>query len=262
MATALASGMVHAKLVSGDQITAADKSPDALERFAAAVPGCQTVEQNGEAVNEAEVAVIAVKPQYVAQVAADLKKTLPKNALVVSIAAGVSLASLAKWLPAKTRIVRVMPNTPCLVGKGASGFSLSPEATAEDEQIVRQILEAVGVALPLPETCLDAVTGLSGAGPAFVYTIIEALSDAGVRVGLPRSAAAELAVSTLAGAAEMVKQTDQHPALLREAVTSPGGATIAGLATLEERGLRSALIEAVRAATERSAEMGRMADGK
>jgi pyrroline-5-carboxylate reductase len=154
------------------------------------------------------------------------------------------------------RVIRVMPNTPALVLAGASAFTTGTQATEEDADVAQKIFGSVGVAVRVKEALLDAVTGLSGSGPAYVYTIIEALADGGVLMGLPRDLALQLAAKTVAGAAEMVLQSGQHPAALRDQVTSPGGTTIAGIEALESRGLRSALLAAVRAATERSAALG------
>ncbi len=152
-----------------------------------------------------------------------------------------------------------MPNTPCLVGQSASGYCLGPGCSASDGQLVAQLLEAVGTAHPVDEKLLDAVTGLSGSGPAFVYVIIEALSDGGVRVGLPRDVSTALAAQTVLGAAQMVLRTGQHPGVLKDQVTSPGGTTIAGLQALEEHGVRGAIIAAVEAAAKRSVELGQAA---
>ena len=176
--------------------------------------------------------------------------------LVVSIAAGVTLKSLAEQLGDR-RLVRVMPNTPCLVGASASGYSAGAAASKEDVALVGRLLNAVGKAFALPEHLLDAVTGLSGSGPAFVYTVIEAMTDGGVHVGLPRDVAIALAAQTVLGAARMVLETGQHPMVLKDAVASPGGTTIAGLHALERGGLRAALMNAVEAATKRSQELGK-----
>ena len=174
----------------------------------------------------------------------------------MSIAAGVRLATLADRLGGGLRLVRVMPNTPCLVGQGATAYSLGGLATAKDGELVRQLLSAVGIACQVDEKLLDAVTGLSGSGPAFVYVMIEALSDGGVRMGLPRNIATTLAVQTVSGAAALVAQSGEHPAVLKDRVASPGGTTIAGLQALEEYGLRAALMAAVEAAARRAAELG------
>ncbi len=178
------------------------------------------------------------------------------NALLVSIAAGVTLNRLAAALPTGQRIVRVMPNTPCLIGKGASGFALGKHATKPDGELVASLLSAVGVAFEVPEKLLDAVTGLSGSGPAFVYSMIEGLANGGAAEGLSPELALELAARTVSGAAEMVLQTGETPAVLRDRVTSPGGTTVAGLGVLRERGFGDAVIEAVKAATRRSVELG------
>ena len=187
----------------------------------------------------------------------EIRPAVTAKHLIVSIAAGVSLQQLADGLGSDRRLVRVMPNTPCLVGASASGYAPAATATAEDINLVDRLLNAVGRAFRLPESLLDAVTGLSGSGPAFVYVMIEALSDGGVRVGLPRDVATALAAQTVFGAAKMVLETGSHPAMLKDMVTSPGGTTIAGLQALENGGVRAALIDAVEAATKRSVELGR-----
>jgi pyrroline-5-carboxylate reductase len=174
----------------------------------------------------------------------------------VSIAAGVTLGQLAVALGADRRLIRVMPNTPCLVGASASGYAPGEAATSDDIALVDRLLNVVGTAFRLPEHLLDAVTGLSGSGPAFVYAVIEALSDGGVRVGLPRDVATALAAQTVLGSARMVLETGLHPGVLKDQVTSPGGTTIAGLHALERGGLRAALMDAVEAAARRSRELG------
>lgn len=256
MATALARGFVTGGLVEGPSLVASDASPAALEAFTQTVPGAKPSGSNADAAAAADIVIVAVKPQYLADVLADIHSVVDKKKLVMSIAAGFSLERLAAGLASGVRLVRVMPNTPCLVGHGASAFSLGEHATRQDAATASKLLGAVGAAYEVPEALLDPVTGLSGSGPAFVYTVIEALADAGVRVGLPRGVASDLAARTVAGAAQMVIETGDHPALLREAVTSPGGTTAAGLAQLDRHGLRHALAEAVRAATERAKQLG------
>jgi pyrroline-5-carboxylate reductase len=194
-------------------------------------------------------------------VLAELRSVVTSKHLIVSIAAGLRLSKIAEGLAdagrkEALRLVRVMPNTPCLVGQSASGFCAGPHATAQDLQLVEQLLGAVGKAFQVEEKMLDAVTGLSGSGPAFVYVMIEALSDGGVRMGLPRNVASALAAQTVLGAAAMVLSTGEHPAVLKDRVASPGGTTIAGLQALESGGVRGALIAAVEAATKRSQELG------
>jgi pyrroline-5-carboxylate reductase len=186
---------------------------------------------------------------------AELEGKIAAGQLVVSIVAGLRLADLARGLGPEIRLVRVMPNTPCLVGRGASGYCLGERATAEDGRLVRQLFESVGIAVEVEEKLLDAVTGLSGSGPAFVYVMIEALSDGGVRMGLPRQVATALAAQTVLGAAAMVIATGEHPGVLKDRVASPGGTTIAGLQALEAGGLRAALMAAVEAAARRSSEL-------
>jgi pyrroline-5-carboxylate reductase len=205
----------------------------------------------------ADVLVLAVKPQVMAAVLADVKPAVTAKQLVISIAAGWALDALAAGLPAGTRLVRVMPNTPCLVGASAAAFTPGPAVTAEDRLTVQRLLTAVGTAVELPEHLLDAVTGLSGSGPAYVFVLIEALADGGVKAGLPRTVAQALAAQTVFGAAKMVLETGRHPAELKDAVASPAGTTVAGLAVLERAGFRAAAIDAVVAAAERAKELGK-----
>lgn len=254
MATALAQGFVRGNILPAAKITASDAYPAATEKLAKDLPGLK-VATNAQVAEASDVVILAVKPQVMAAVYQDLAGKLA-NKLVISIAAGISLEKLCAGLKTD-RVVRVMPNTPCLVGKGASAFALAAAATKEDGELVKKLLSAVGIAHQVDEKLLDAVTGLSGSGPAYVYLMIEALSDGGVKAGLPRALATSLAAQTVLGAAEMVLTRNEHPAALKDAVASPGGTTIAGLATLEDRGLRGALIAAVEAATKRSQELGK-----
>lgn len=254
MARALAQGFVESRRVRPDRIFAADPSEVALAQFAQLVDGARTATTNDQVVAKADVVFLAVKPQQMATVLAEIGARA-SGKLVVSIAAGVPLKRLLDGL-AGARVVRVMPNTPCLVGQSASAYALGPNATAEDGELVGGLLAAVGKAYQVDEKLLDPVTGLSGSGPAFVYTVIEALADGGVRMGLPRDVAMALAAQTVKGAAEMVLSSGEHPAVLKDRVASPGGTTIAGLQALENGGLRAALINAVEAATKRSVELG------
>ncbi len=254
MAGALIRGLLRAGTARPEDVTASD--PIAAAREALAVEtGITALDSNIEVARRSDVLVLAVKPQSMPQVLEELQPVVTSEHLVISIAAGVNLDTLDSGLGPDCRLVRVMPNTPALVGEGASGYCLGQNATADDEALVRACLGAVGRACRVPETLLDAVTGLSGSGPAFVYLMIEALSDGGVRVGLPRDVATALAAQTVLGAARMVLETGLHPGQLKDQVTSPGGTTIAGLHALERGGLRAALMNAVEAATRRSAEL-------
>ena len=256
MARALASGFVRKDLVRPDQLIASDAQPQAAEEFGRAVPGARLTSDNAHVLAESDIVFFSVKPQQMPQVLSELKGRVTADHLLVSIAAGIRLRTIAEGLGRGGRLVRVMPNTPCLVGESASGYCLGPGATAADGELVNQLLSSVGRALAVEEKLLDAVTGLSGSGPAFVYLMIEALSDGGVRMGLPRDIAMLLAAQTVKGAAEMVLATGDHPAVLKDRVASPGGTTIAGLQALEAGGVRAALIAAVEAACRRSAELG------
>ena len=256
MATALALGWAKAGLLDATRSRAADPYPDARAKFEAAT-GVRAVESNLAVLAACDVLVLAVKPQVMAAVLADVKPAVRPSHLFVSIAAGLTLKTLADGLGESTRLVRVMPNTPCLVGASATGFSPGPTATAADAALVERLFGAVGVAHRVPEHLLDAVTGLSGSGPAFVYLFIEALADGGVKCGLPRATAQALAAQTVMGAAKMVRETGQHPGALKDAVASPGGTTIAGLHALERAAFRAAAMDAVEAATKRAQELGK-----
>jgi pyrroline-5-carboxylate reductase len=258
MATALIRGMLGAQVAGRDAIVASDPIESARSALNAAT-GVTIFESNARVAHKSDVLVLAVKPQSMPEVLEHLRHVVKAEHLIVSIAAGVSIATLTAGLGAERRIVRVMSNTPALIGRGASAYSLGPHARPEDERTVRSCLESVGLAWKLPENLLDAVTGLSGSGPAFVFTMIEALSDGGVRVGLPRDVATSLAAQTVLGAAQMVLETNLHTGVLKDQVASPGGTTIAGLHALERGGVRAALIDAVEAATHRSAELAALA---
>jgi pyrroline-5-carboxylate reductase len=254
MATALARSWVQAGLVHPGRCRAADPVPQARQTFTTET-GCAATADNRAVAGESDLLVLAVKPQVMAPLLAEVRGQL-RSPLVVSIAAGITLRQLTDGLGRDCRLVRVMPNTPCLVGASASGYTPGEAATAEDVAVVDRLLNAVGRAFRLPEQLLDAVTGLSGSGPAFVYLMIEALADGGVRVGLPREVATVLAAQTVLGAARMVLETGAHPGALKDMVASPGGTTIAGLHALERGGVRGALMDAVEAATRRAAELG------
>jgi pyrroline-5-carboxylate reductase len=255
MATALARGWLAAGLVRPEDLRASDPAPAARQAFAAET-GCPAGPDNRPVAEASDLLLLAVKPQSMAGLLAEVRP-LVRSQLVVSIAAGVTLRQLHEALGDRCRLVRVMPNTPCLVGASASAYSPSSTATADDAALVDRLLNAVGRAHRVPEGLLDAVTGLSGSGPAYVYVIVEALADGGVRAGLPRDVAQALAAQTVLGAAKMVLETGKHPAELKDMVASPGGTTIVGLHALERGGLRAALIDAVESAARRATELGK-----
>lgn len=258
MATALARGLLSQGLADPERIVASDPLPTAAEAFTQAT-GAAAIDEGSQVAARSDCLFLAVKPRHMATALGQLAGRLTERHLVISVAAGVPLDAIAHMLGGGPRLVRVMPNTPCLIGQGASAYCLGPGATAADAQLVGRLLGAVGRAIEVDEKLLDAVTGLSGSGPAFVYLMIEALSDGGVRMGLPRDAALTLAAQTVRGAAEMVLATGEHPATLKDHVASPGGTTMAGLHALEAAGVRGALMNAVEAATLRSIELGKSA---
>jgi pyrroline-5-carboxylate reductase len=255
MATALAKGFVRAEIVFPREIIAGDLYGVARNIFAKAT-GAKTTASNSDVLKFANVLILATKPDQVPTALAEIRENFTANHLLISIAAGVTLSKLENLLPAGARVIRVMPNTPALVGAAASAFALGKFATAADGELAKRLLSAVGVALQVKESWLDAVTGLSGSGPAYVYQFIEALSDGGVAAGLPRDIATKLAAQTVLGAAKMVLETGQHPGALKDQVTSPGGTTIEGLHALEKGKLRATVMSAVRAATEKSKKLG------
>ncbi len=255
MASALVRGVLQAGVLAPESLWASDWYFQAAEALATET-GLRAVRSNAEVAAVCDTLLLCVKPQDVPAALESLRPEL-SGKLVISIAAGVSLATLEAAAGAGARIVRVMPNTPALVHRAASAYALGTTATLEDAATVEKLFGAVGFVGQVKEPLLDAVTGLSGSGPAYGFLMIEALADGGVLMGLPRDLALKLAAQTLVGAAEMVLQTGQHPAVLRDAVTSPGGTTIAGIEAMEAGGVRAGLLGAVRAATERSRELGK-----
>src|SRR5436190_723868 len=256
MATALAKGFVNGGLARAEDVLASDPVEGARQGFAKEVGGKATG-SNAEVLQFGRVVVLAVKPDQVNEVLKEARQYFTDGHLLISIAAGVPIARIAAALALpKARLIRVMPNTPALVGASASAYTLGEGARKEDGELAKRLLSAVGLAFEVKEALLDAVTGLSGSGPAYVYMVIEALSDGGVAAGLPRDVATQLAAQTVMGSAKMVLETGKHPGALKDMVTSPGGTTIEGLHELEKGGLRAALINAVRAATEKSRKLG------
>lgn len=256
MASALVRGMLRSGAAAPGAIAACDPDPKARGELAAAA-GIATFPAGGEVVEISDVVVLAVKPQNMGQALSAIAQVIDDRRLVISVAAGITLATIESELGRTKRIARVMSNTPALIGAGASAYCLGSGARETDEGLVRSCLESVGAAHRVPENLLDAVTGLSGSGPAFVYLMIEALADGGVRAGLPRSVALDLAVRTVQGAAGMVLETGLHPGELKDQVASPAGTTIAGLHELERAGVRGALMSAVVAASQRATELSR-----
>jgi pyrroline-5-carboxylate reductase len=254
MATALAKGFIRAGLVTPKQVIASDVSEAACAAFATET-GAKTTAFNPDAAKFAEVLILAVKPDQVAGALAEIRDVVTEKHLLISIAAGITLAKLEAGLGGDARAIRVMPNTPALVGSSATGFALGKSATPADAEIATKLFSSVGVTFQVKESLLDAVTGLSGSGPAYVYLFIESLSDGGVAAGLPRDIATKLAAQTVLGA-KMVLETGQHPGALKDMVTSPGGTTIEGLHELEKGKLRGTVMSAVRAATDKSKKLG------
>jgi pyrroline-5-carboxylate reductase len=256
MAEALIKGLIAAGTAKPDQILVADVSSDRLEHLRKTY-GIIIHKSNKDAVSQAEIVLLCVKPQVIDVVLTKIVPVADKDKLLISIAAGVTIARIEKVLTGGPRVVRVMPNTPALVLAGAAGLAGGKNATNDDLALAQSIFNSVGRAFIVDEKLMDAVTGLSGSGPAYVFTIIEALAEAGVKAGLPRQLALELAAQTVYGAAKMVLETKEHPGKLRDMVTSPGGTTIEGLHALEEGKLRATLMNAVAAATARSRELGK-----
>ncbi len=256
MATAMIQSLIRSKITTADRMVACDVVEEAREALAD-MAKVKVFTENKPVVDQSEVIFLAVKPQVMAEVLLDLKPMVTAKQLIVSVAAGVTLTQLAAVLGTKVRLVRVMPNTPILVGAGAAGFCLGPKATFEDADLVQRILGTLGKAIEVPERLMDAVTGLSASGPAYVAVIIEALADGGVRAGLTREVANQLAMQTVYGTAKMLLETGLHPAMLKDMVASPGGTTIAGLHAMERAGVRCGLMDAVLAAAQRAGELGK-----
>ncbi len=257
MAEALIRGLIHAGVAGKEQIVGSEpreeRRTEMTERY-----GVRAVPNNVEVARQAEILVLSVKPQVMARVLDEIGPEIHPHALVISIAAGIPLAAIEGKLP-QARVIRTMPNTPALVGAGATAIAAGGHATEADLQAAKRIFESVGTTVILEEAQMDAVTGLSGSGPAYMFLIIEALSDAGVKVGLSRYNAQALAAQTVLGSAKLLIETKEHPGRLKDMVTSPGGTAIAGLHTLEAGGLRTTLMNAVEEATRRSRELGEMA---
>jgi pyrroline-5-carboxylate reductase len=252
---ALIGGLLKGQYLGPEQIRATRRNPMALEDLRASFPGIETGTDNVAAVEDASVVVLAIKPQNAGEVIDEICDHVRADAMIVSVLAGVTTEALQQSFGHPLPVVRTMPNTPMLVDEGASAIAGGRFTTGEHMIIARHMFEAVGKVEVVPEYLMDAVTGLSGSGPAYVYMFIEALTDAGVKQGLPRPTAFRLAAQTVFGAAKLVLETGKHPAILRDEVTTPGGTAIAAVAELESHGLRTMLINAVATATQRSKEL-------
>lgn len=254
----MANALIRGLLRSGEKpsnITATVKREEKKAELERA-HGISVGFDNVAAAKAADVVVLAVKPQAMDKLLTQIAPVIDPKKLVLSIAAGVPIAAIERRFGAQARIIRAMPNTPALVGLGATAIAAGEHATEQDLELAKKLFAEVGLSVVLDEVLLDAVTGLSGSGPAYIFLIIEALSDAGVKVGLSRHVALKLAAQTVYGSAKLLLETGEHPGTLKDQVTSPGGTAIAGLHTLEAGGLRTTLIDAVESATARAKQLG------
>jgi len=254
MGEAILAGIIKSGLVAPENIFASDINAERLSYIEKKL-GINVLKKNTDLVKKADVIIIAVKPQIVAKLLAEINPYLTGEHTLVSIAAGITTSFIEQRLDEPVPVVRVMPNTPCLLGEGISALCCGKHAGLEHEQTAMAIFKSVGKALVVPEQLMDAVTGLSGSGPSYVYLFIEALIDGGVRMGLPRDVAEILAVQTVLGAARMVQETEEHPARLKAKVSTPAGTAIEGLYILEKQGVRAVIMDAVKTAAERSREL-------
>jgi len=255
MGSAMIHGIFKAGVSSYNQIMVSDEAAGALTALKSET-GVTIARNNEELVKTSEIIILAVKPDRVRPVLEEVRDALTPEHLIISVAAGIRIAQIVEVVGPNTAVIRVMPNTPALIGVGASAYSLGKRVKEKDIGPARMILEAMGVAVELPEKYMDAVTGLSGSGPAFIFMVLQAMVDAGVKLGLPPTIAAKLAAQTVMGAGQMMLETKKSPAELREQVSSPGGTTVAGIAALEKGNLRKVIMDAVEAAAKRSAELG------
>ena len=257
MAGALIKGLLGAHACRPEDLLVTDVREDRLAQLRRE-HGVATSTDNASAATWADVVVLATKPQIFDRLLTQIERAVRPETLVISIAAGVPVSAIEGRLPPGTRVVRTMPNTPAIVEAGATAIAAGTHATTDDLAVARAIFSSVGVVVQLDESLVDAATGLSGSGPAYIFLIIEALSDAGVKVGLHRDSALLLAAQTVLGSAKLLIDTGEHPGRLKDMVTSPGGTAIAGLHTLEAGGLRTTLMNAVEAATRRAQELGEL----
>jgi pyrroline-5-carboxylate reductase len=255
MASALVRGLLSSKTLRSDQIRGSDVRAEHLAELEKTY-GIKTTTDNSELLAWANVVVLAVKPQVIDRVLDQIAGDFNSDTLLISVAAGVPIRSIEARLPAGARVLRAMPNTAAIALAGATGVAPGSRATADDVKFTKALFDAIGRTVVLDESLIDAVTGLSGSGPAYIMLIIEALADGGVKVGLHRETALLLAAQTVYGSAKLLLETGEHPGRLKDMVTSPGGTAIAGLHTLESGGLRRTLIDAVEVATRRAVELG------
>jgi pyrroline-5-carboxylate reductase len=256
MGGALLKGMMRRSWARPENFIASDSDSSRLEVFSKELK-VRTTENNSKAAKDADIILLAVKPQILDQVLEEIGGGLSSKQILVSVVAGVKTEHISSYIKKEIPVVRAMPNISALIGESATAISRGKHASKDDMKLAREILESVGTVVEVQEYLMDAVTGLSGTGPMYVFLIVEGLSDAGVKVGLSRDVANALSVQTLLGAAKMIKETNMHPAKLKDLVTSPGGTAIAALHSLEKSGLKAMLIDAVETATKRSQELGK-----
>ncbi|MBI4378745.1 MAG: pyrroline-5-carboxylate reductase [Nitrospinae bacterium] len=259
MGEALIKGITAASIFDNKDIIVTDIMKERLEHIKK-IYKVNVTTDNRHAVSKSDIIVLALKPQIIAKVISDVTDLIGKSKLIITIAAGITVNSIHTILGKRVRVIRVMPNTPAIIQEGVSAIACGDGILKEDLKITQRIFRAVGKTVVVEESMMDAVTGLSGSGPAYVFLIIESLTDAGVKMGLPRDISRVLSIQTIVGSARLALETGEHPGKLKDMVTSPGGTTIAGLHALEEGGLRAALINAVESATRKSEELGRRRD--
>ncbi|GMR32763.1 hypothetical protein PMAYCL1PPCAC_02958, partial [Pristionchus mayeri] len=259
MAQALARGLINSGRIAPENIIASSPRADVALLEQCKAMGLATTHENTEVTHKSDVVFLAVKPPHVSKVTSEIAPSFSRDQLLVSIALGITIRNIESLLPSKSRVVRVMPNTPAVVRAGASAFSMGSACKEADSDIVKELLSTVGFAVEVPEAYIDPVTGLSGSGPSYMFAVIEGLADGGVKAGLPRDLAVKLACHTLLGAAKMALETGEHPAKLKDDVQSPAGSSVYGMHKLESGGLKGLLIDAVEAATNRSRETGNKA---
>ena len=257
MATAMMSGIVSGEIFRANEIIMSDVSSDRLA-FISEKYGVEVTTDNIAVAKNAEVMILAVKPQYYTQVITEIAPFVTKEQLIITIAPGQTLSSLTERFGSDDlKIIRTMPNTPAMVGAGITAVTLNANVTAEELEYVRTILGGFGISEVISEHLMDAVVSVSGSSPAYVFMFIEAMADAAVADGMPRAQAYRFAAQAVMGSAKMVLETGKHPGELKDMVCSPAGTTIEAVRVLEEKGLRSAVIEAMKACTERSRSLGK-----